>query len=77
MNIDHMIKMANEISIFWEAEAGPQKAPVEVASHLKRFWEPRMRGQIIEHFRKGAAGLDDVAREAVGILALDASNTLK
>ena len=77
MNVDHMIKMANEISTFWEGEAGSQKAPAEVASHLKRFWEPRMRGQIIEHYRKGAAGLDDVAREAVRILALDAPNVLK
>ena len=72
MNIDHLVKMANEISAFWEGEAGP-KAPAEVASHLKRFWEPRMRAEIIAHYRRGAAGLEDVAREAVGLLAADAA----
>ena len=77
MNIDHMIKMANEISAFWASEAGPQKAPVEVSSHLRRFWEPRMRSQIIAHYRAGAAGLDDIARDAVGILAAEASKAVK
>ncbi|HTY48761.1 MAG TPA: formate dehydrogenase subunit delta [Steroidobacteraceae bacterium] len=72
MNIDHLVKMANEIGAFWEGEAGP-KAPAEVASHLKRFWEPRMRQAIIAHYRRGGAGLDDVAREAVGLLVADAA----
>ena len=71
MNTDHLIKMANEISAFFNGESGPEQAPKEVAAHLKKFWEPRMRRQIVTHFEKGAAGLSDVARNAVGLLAAE------
>jgi len=69
MNIDHMVKMANEISAFFSGESKPGEAPRDVAGHLRRYWEPRMRRQIIAHYHNGAAGLEDVARQAVGILA--------
>jgi formate dehydrogenase subunit delta len=69
MNIDHMVKMANEISAFFISESKPGEASAEVAGHLRRYWEPRMRKQIIEHYHNGAAGLEDVARDAIGILA--------
>ena len=73
MNIDHMIKMANEITSFWEGEAGPDKAAVEVASHLRRFWEPRMRAQMISYFEeRQGAGLNDVAKAAIALLASQA-----
>ena len=73
MNIDHMIKMANEITSFWEGEAGPDKAAVEVASHLRRFWEPRMRAQMISYFEeRQGAGLSDVAKAAIALLARQA-----
>jgi formate dehydrogenase subunit delta len=69
MNIDHMVKMANEISAFFVSESKPGEASRDVAGHLRRYWEPRMRRQIIEHYQGGAAGLEDVARDAIGILA--------
>jgi formate dehydrogenase subunit delta len=73
MNIDHMIKMANEISLFWEGELGEDKAANDVATHLKRYWEPRMRAQMIEYFEeRQGAGLSDVARQAVALLASQA-----
>ena len=40
-----------------------------VALHLRRFWDPRMRRQIVAHYRDGGAGLRDVARAAIGLLA--------
>lgn len=69
MNIHHLVKMVNEISAFWVGEAGAADAPKSVAAHLKRYWDPRMRKQIIEHYRAGAGGLCDTGRAAVGILA--------
>ena len=73
MNIDHMIKMANEITSFWEGEVGQDKAANEVATHLKRYWEPRMRGQMIGYFeQRQGAGLNDVAKAAVALLASQA-----
>jgi formate dehydrogenase subunit delta len=72
MNIDHLIKMANEISSFWEGEAG-QQAATEVASHLRRYWEPRMRARMITYYEeRQGAGLSDVAKAAVALLAAQA-----
>ncbi len=73
MNIDHMIKMANEISDFFAAESAPGQAPRDVANHLKRYWEPRMRREMLAHYSRGAGGLSDIARAAVGILAAEAA----
>jgi len=73
MNIDHMIKMANEITAFWEGESGHEAAAKEVASHLRRFWEPRMRAQMITYYhQRQGAGLSDVAKQAVALLAAEA-----
>lgn len=69
MNIDQLIKMANEIASFWEGETGA-KAADDVATHLRRYWEPRMRAQMIQYCeQRHGAGLSDVARQAVAILA--------
>ena len=69
MNTDHLIKMANEIAAFFAGESGPEKAPQEVATHLKKFWEVRMRREIVAHVQKGGAGMSEVAREAVALLS--------
>ena len=69
MNAHHLVKMANEISAFWEGEAGRKHAAASVATHLRRYWDPRMRRQILEHYHAGAGGLCDIAREAVGMLS--------
>jgi formate dehydrogenase subunit delta len=69
MNIDHLIKMTNEITAFWEGEAG-DKAAAEVATHLRRYWEPRMRQQMIDYYaQRQGAGLTDLAKQAVALLA--------
>ena len=69
MNIDLLIKMANEIGDFFAGASPPEQAARDVATHLRRYWEPRMRAQMLTYYeqRKGA-GLSDVAKEAVGIL---------
>jgi formate dehydrogenase subunit delta len=73
MNIDLLIKMANEITSFWEGEAGQDKAANEVATHLRRYWEPRMRAQMIGYLeQRQGAGLNDVAKAAVALLASQA-----
>ncbi len=75
MNIDHLIKMANEIGFFFEGESPPEQAPRDVANHIRRFWEPRMRRDMLAHYAKGGAGLTDVARAAVAILATESAGT--
>ena len=73
MNIDLLIKMANEIGSFWEGETGADKAANDVATHIKRYWEPRMRAQMITYFeQRQGAGLSDIAKGAVALLASQA-----
>jgi formate dehydrogenase subunit delta len=43
MNTDYLIKMANEISDFFIGESGAEAAPKEVATHMTKYWDPRMR----------------------------------
>ncbi|HTT42375.1 MAG TPA: formate dehydrogenase subunit delta [Steroidobacteraceae bacterium] len=65
MNIDLLIKMANEIGMFFNG-ATADAAARDVATHLKRYWDPRMRRQIIGYLdERHGAGLSDVARAAV------------
>ncbi len=70
MNIDLLIKMTNEISAYFAAEPDAEEAARDVAGHLKRFWEPRMRRQIITYYEeRQGAGLSDLALRAVALLA--------
>lgn len=73
MKIEYLVKMANEIGAFFASEPDPEEAANAVAGHLRRFWDPRMRAQIVAHQATGGAGLSDLARKAVAKLAADAS----
>ena len=67
--VQHLVQMANDISTFFQSEPDHEAAVTGVASHIRRFWEPRMRRHIYAHLREGGAGLHDLAREALGRLA--------
>ncbi len=68
MNIEYLVKMANEIAAFFAAEPDGEQAARDMASHLKRFWEPRMRREIVEYYRRGGEGLGELARRGVALL---------
>jgi formate dehydrogenase subunit delta len=62
-----LVMMANQIGKFFVPQRGAD--PVEaIADHLQKFWDPRMRAEIVAHVAAGGAGLDDPVREAVGRL---------
>ena len=69
MRAERLVSMANDIGAFFNAEADKTVAAQGVANHIKRYWDPRMRRQIVTHYREGGAGLDPVARSAVALLA--------
>jgi formate dehydrogenase subunit delta len=59
-----MAHRANEIARFWEAY--PRDEAVQgVATHIKNFWEPRFRRQLVEYAESGGAGLHELVIEAV------------
>lgn len=68
MSLDKLIYMANQIGKFF-ASQGTANAAVGTADHIKKFWDPRMRAQIIAHLETGGKGLDPVASAAIEILA--------
>ncbi|WP_020205713.1 MULTISPECIES: formate dehydrogenase subunit delta [Cupriavidus] len=75
MNTDNLVKMANQIGTFFSAMPDREEALTDIASHIKRFWEPRMRRALLAQIDDGeAAGLDDIVRQAVmrhrGLLAV-------
>jgi formate dehydrogenase subunit delta len=64
METEHMVHMANQIALFF-APYPKEEAITSVADHLRKFWVPAMRKQIIEYVAGGGAGLNDLAVEAV------------
>lgn len=69
MDIQNLIKMANQIGDFFGAWPDQDQARAEVASHLRRFWDPRMRRQLCEHVRAtGGTGLTEIVIAAVAEL---------
>jgi len=44
---DHLIRMANQIGIFFESMPDQQEALEGIAQHLKKFWDPRMRRALL------------------------------
>ncbi|MDP2822837.1 MAG: formate dehydrogenase subunit delta [Sulfuritalea sp.] len=66
MNRDNLIKMANQIGAFFEAMPDREQAIQDVANHLRRTWEPRMREQILTILGSAEeAQLKPVVRDAL------------
>ena len=65
MNIEHLVRMANDIGNFFKSEPDHIAAVDGVAQHLKRFWDPRMRKEIVDYVDNGGAELKELVREAV------------
>ncbi len=63
---DKLVYMANQIGKFF-AHEGADRAPLSIADHLKKFWDPRMRRAILDYV-DGGGGLDPHVRQAVEAL---------
>jgi formate dehydrogenase subunit delta len=59
-----MVHKANQIALFFASYPRDQ-AIAGVEDHLRKYWEPRMRRQIIEFVAQGEPGLHEYALEAV------------
>lgn len=64
MQAEKLVYMANQIGKFFAAQ-GEAAAIAGIADHIKKFWDPRMRREIIAHLGAGGAGLDPNVRAAV------------
>jgi formate dehydrogenase subunit delta len=68
MSPDRLVHMANQIGSFFASQPH-DKAVSGITDHIVKFWEPRMRASILEHYAKGGAGLQPLVKEAIGALA--------
>jgi formate dehydrogenase subunit delta len=65
MDADNLVRMANRIADFFAAMPDAQEATDGVATHLKKFWEPRMRQQLRRLIDSGrGAGLHPLVLKA-------------
>jgi formate dehydrogenase subunit delta len=66
MDLDNLIVMANRIGHFFAAQPDREEALAGIADHVKKFWEPRMRVQILAAVdTEAGAGLSEIVTEAL------------
>ena len=65
MNNDNLIRMVNRIGAFFAAMPDREEAMHDLAQHVRRFWEPRMRQKLFAH-------LDEQQGEGVDALVVAA-----
>lgn len=52
MQTEQLIKMANQIGDFFEAEPNQLQAQEDIANHLNRFWTLDMRRQLAAYVKE-------------------------
>jgi formate dehydrogenase subunit delta len=68
MSPDRLVYMANQIGTFFASQPH-DKAVAGITDHIIKFWEPRMRARILEHYAEGSDGLQPLVKEAIAVLA--------
>jgi formate dehydrogenase subunit delta len=68
MNPDVMVHKVNQIALFF-APYPHDEAVAGVTDHLKKFWELRMRRQLVQYVADGGGGLHALVPEAVAGLS--------
>jgi formate dehydrogenase subunit delta len=61
-SIDMLVRMANQIAANLQHEPNPAAA---TATHIRLYWDPRMKAQIKAH---GEEGLDPTALAAIALI---------
>ena len=72
MKLERLIKMANDISNFFDAETDKNIAALGVKDHITHSWEPRMMKALLEYAQKDGAELTVLARDAVSRIQAEA-----
>lgn len=66
MDIDNLVHMANRIGEFFSAMPDDGEARAGIATHIRRYWEPRMRRALAEHVaQRQGAGLSPLVLQAI------------
>ncbi|CDM23012.1 formate dehydrogenase subunit delta [Castellaniella defragrans] len=72
-NIEHLIRLANRIGLFFEAMPDRAAGIDSIADHIRRFWDPRMRRALLDYLgthpdgQWGDTALSPLCREAIAL----------
>ena len=47
MEVQNLVGMANRIGEFFAGMTDPLEAKADIASHIRKYWEPRMRTALL------------------------------
>lgn len=67
MSPDKLAYMANQIGKFF-AHQKHDAAVASIEDHIRRFWDPRMRREIVAAVEAGQVRLDPAVQEAIARL---------
>lgn len=71
MKIERLVRMANDISNFFDADSDKALAAEGVKNHITRSWESRMRQAIIDHLNNhNGEGLSPLAKTAIAQISV-------
>jgi formate dehydrogenase subunit delta len=71
LDINHLIRLANRIGLFFEAMPDRREGMNGIADHLHKFWEPRMRIALLDFIeahpdgKASPEGLSEIVLAAV------------
>jgi len=68
MDVDKLVRMANQIAANFDYGADEEKVAAGAADHIGRYWTASMRAAVIEGHRQGLLELSPLAARAVELL---------
>jgi formate dehydrogenase subunit delta len=69
MDVSKLVRMANQIAANFDGGSNEAAAVAGVADHIRRFWTPSMRRQIVEHWQEQRGDLSPRAAQAIAAIA--------
>ena len=63
MSPEKMVRSANQIATFFKTQPGSDQIE-KVAAHLRDFWDPPMREQLLAYVKSDGKDLDDLVLQA-------------
>lgn len=64
---EHLVTMVNDIGVYFRSQ-GREAAIAGIATHIQRYWTPRMQAKLNAYLAQGHGGLDELPRAAVALV---------
>ena len=69
VELEHLIKMINQIADNFAVSEPDDKSATNVATHIKKFWAPSMIDIITGYAQNDGDGLNPLAIKALGLIS--------